>query len=73
MRHLGITKAVSDGSGTSIAIGDQVGTDGNGRVVKKATADYGTIGEAMDASSASGTIIRVRLFGGIVPFRTLAG
>jgi hypothetical protein len=73
VRHHGITKAVSDGSGTAIAVGDPVGTDANGRVVKKATADYGLIGEALDASSALGTIIRVRLYGQIVPFRTIAG
>jgi len=69
--HLGISKAVSDGSGTAIAVGDTVGTDANGRVIKKATNDNGLIGVALDASSAVGTIIRVRLYGQVVPFRTL--
>lgn len=72
VRHLGISKAVSDGT-SAIAVGDLVGTDANGRVVKKATADYGAIGEALDASAAVGTIIRVRLFGATIPFRTLLG
>src|SRR5262245_51388548 len=71
VRHLGISKAVSDGSGTAIAIGDTLGFDSSGRVVKKTTADNGIIGEALDASTAAGTIIRVRLYGQLVPFRTL--
>src|SRR6266850_1972697 len=38
IRILGLSKAVSDGSGTAIAVGDYVGPDTNGRLVKKATA-----------------------------------
>ena len=72
VRHLGISKAVSDGSGTAIAVGDLVGTDANGRVIKKATADNGVVGVALDASSAVGTIIRVFLLApGTSVFRTL--
>lgn len=70
VRHLGISKAVSDGT-APIAVGDTVGADANGRVIKKTTNDNGLIGEALDASSAVGTIIRVRLYGQVVPFRTL--
>jgi hypothetical protein len=72
VRILGMSKAVSDGSGTSIAAGDYVGTDGNGRVIKKATADYSVCGIALDASSALGTVIRVLLIPGGW-FRTAAG
>lgn len=72
VRHFGISEAVSDGSGTAIAVGDYVGTNNAGKMVKKATADYGVLGKALDASSADGTIIRVRLTGPRV-FRTIGG
>ena len=68
----GIAKAVSDGSGTAIAAGDQVGADANGRVVKVTTPDRLTIGIALDASTAQGTVIRVKLRGTPVPYRTPA-
>lgn len=71
VRCLGVSKAVSDGSGTAIAVGDYVGADANGRLIKKGTADNAVLGLAMDASSASGTVIRVL----IIPlsfFRTVA-
>jgi hypothetical protein len=67
----GICKASSDGSGTSIAAGDPLAVDANGRVVKNATADRLGVGVAMDASTAAGTVIRVKLGIGI-PFRTPA-
>jgi len=67
----GVCKAVSDGSGTSIAAGDPLAVDANGRVVKNATADRLGVGVAMDASTAQGTVIRVKLAIG-VPFRTPA-
>lgn len=67
----GIAKVVSDGSGTAIAAGDPLGADTSGRVVKNVTADRLGIGVAMDASSAAGTVIRVKLAIGI-PFRTPA-
>lgn len=69
---LGIAKGSSDGSGTAIAVGDLVGPNTSGQLVKKATADYNAMGIAMDASSAAGTIIRVLLQPGLV-FRTLGG
>ena len=61
VRILGMTKAVSDGSGTAIAVGDLVGPDSTGKMIKKATADYNVMGIAMDASSASGTVIGVAM------------
>jgi hypothetical protein len=67
----GVAKVVSDGSGTAIAAGDQVGTDASGRAVKCTTQDRPLLGEAMDASTAAGTVIRVKLKPG-VPFRTPA-
>jgi hypothetical protein len=72
VRILGMSKAVSDGSGTAISVNDYVGPDSNGRVVKKATADYSVMGIAMDASSAQGTVIRVLLMPGAW-FRTAGG
>jgi hypothetical protein len=48
----GIAKVVSDGSGTAIAAGDQLGTDTSGRAVKCTTNDRPLLGEAMDASTA---------------------
>lgn len=70
---LGRTPAVSDGSGTAIAAGDYVGPNSSGKVVKKETADYRTIGLAMQASAADGVIIEVELFGGPGAFRTAGG
>lgn len=67
----GIAKVVSDGSGTSIAAGDQLGTDTSGRAVKCTTNDRPLLGESLDASTAAGTVIRVKLKPG-VPFRTPA-
>lgn len=72
VRHLGISLAVSDGSGTAIAAGDRVGINSSGKVVKKTTADYSLCGVAMAASTANGTIIPVFLIPGLV-FRTLGG
>lgn len=72
IRMLGTTKAVSDGSGTAIAAGDYVGPNASGVMVKKATADYNVAGMALDASTASGTVIRVFLTPGGF-FRTAAG
>lgn len=72
IRILGIAEVISDGSGTAIAIGDQVGPNSSGKAVKKATADYSVAGIALDASSADGTIIRVLLLPGAV-FRSRGG
>lgn len=57
----GITKWISDGSGTPINVGAKVGTDGSGKAVVK-TADTAKVaGTALSASSADGTIIDVLL------------
>jgi hypothetical protein len=72
VRMLGISMVVSDGSGTAIAVNDWIGPNSSGVAVKKATADYSVCGIAMDASSASGTVIRVRLIGPGF-FRTAGG
>lgn len=60
VRIQGVTQAVSDGT-TPIAIGDYVGTNNAGKMVKKATPDYGVVGIAQSASAADGTIIDVLL------------
>lgn len=59
-----ISKVVSDGSGTAIAIGDWVGTNASGKAVKKTTDKDWVLGRAEDASTANGTIISVRLYPG---------
>lgn len=59
----GTTRVISDGSGTAISVGDKLSSDANGRAVKVTTGQY--VGEAMEASSASGTVISMSLmFGG---------
>jgi hypothetical protein len=68
----GVSKVISDGSGTAIAAWDLVGPNASGIAVKKATADFNCAGYAMDASAANGTVIGVLLIPGLV-FRTLAG
>lgn len=73
VRTRGKCVCVSDGSGTAIAVGDLVGPDANGRVVKKATADFNAIGRANEPSSALGTEIEVWLGLPQQIFRTLAG
>jgi len=73
VRVRGVALCVSDGSGTAIAPGDLVGPDATGKMVKKATADYAICGQALDASAANGTKIRVKLFGAPGYFRTAAG
>jgi len=69
---IGREEAVSDGSGTAIAVGDFVGPNASGKLVKKETADYRTCGVALSASSADGTVIDVALFGPGA-FRTAGG
>lgn len=61
LQVLGIAKVVSDGSGTSIAVGDRLAADTSGRVVKTTTVDRPVIGIALDASTAAGSVIRVLL------------
>lgn len=63
VRLLGRSRCVSDGSGTAIVAGDQVGTDGSGRAVKKAANNDIIVGRAMEPSTAAGTIIDVLMTG----------
>lgn len=72
VRILGMTKAVSDGSSTAISVGDLVGPNASGVMVKKTTVDDNIMGIAMDASSASGVVIGVILTPMAV-YRSLAG
>jgi len=57
----GITRVVSDGSGTAIAVGDYIKSHTNGKAIKGATDKDRVIGRAREASSADGTIIAVDL------------
>lgn len=61
VRILGVTKWISDGSGTAIVVGDTVGTNNAGKCVKKATDADLVAGIALSASSADGTVIDVLL------------
>lgn len=58
-----VAKAVSDGSQTAIAIGDTVGSDANGKAVKKTAAGSWYNGVALEASSQDGKVIRIQLTG----------
>lgn len=72
IRVLGVSKMISDGSGTAIAAGDLVGPNASALAVKKATADFNAMGISLDASAALGVIIPVFLIPGLM-FRTLLG
>ena len=72
VRVLGVSKVISDGSGTPIVAGDTIGPNALGQAVKKVTADFNCAGYAMEASAALGTVIGVFLVPGLL-FRTLAG
>lgn len=61
VRKLGLSKVVSDGSGTAIAVGDKVGTNGSGKAVKKTANQAYYAGIARSASTADGVIITVDL------------
>jgi hypothetical protein len=61
VRVQGITKWVSDGSGTPITVGARVGTDATGKCVIKTADNAKAAGIALSASSADGTIIDVLL------------
>lgn len=57
--NVGVSKVVSDGSGTPIARGNWLGTNAVGRaVVKTANNDF-IVGMALDASAANGVVIRI--------------
>jgi hypothetical protein len=60
VRRLGISQVISDGT-TPIAVGDKLCSDTSGRAIKNTTVDRPVLGTALDASSATGTIIRVDL------------
>jgi len=62
-----ITKVVSDGSATAIAIGDQLGTNASGKAVKKTLSGELVLGRALEASSADGIIIAMVIEKGHVP------
>ena len=60
IRILGRTRAVSDGTaGGGITVGCWVGTDANGKMVKKSANKDFALGIAMSASTADGTVIDV--------------
>ena len=61
VRRYGITKWVSDGSGTPITVGAYVGTNATGKCVVKSSAGNFVAGVALSPSSADGTIIDVDL------------
>lgn len=67
VRHLGESKAVADGSGTAIAVGDQLKSDANAKLVKAAANDW-ALGTALEATTAAAGIISVRLLG---PFKAV--
>lgn len=60
---IGRSRVVSDGSGAAIAAGDPIGTDNQGRAVKKTADGAWCIGQANSPSSAAGVIIDVTLRG----------
>ncbi len=53
--------AVTDGSGTAIAVGDPLTTNASGKFIKAATAGHMVIARAEGASSADGTQITIEL------------
>ena len=61
VRHLGKSKANVDGSGTAIAIGDYLGPDANGRLVKVTTVDRPILAQARRAATTQGSVIEVTL------------
>ena len=61
VRIFGISKAVSDGSGTAIAVGDKLATSTAGKVVKTTTVGRPVVGTALNASTTDGGIVSVLL------------
>lgn len=59
--HTGRTYARADGASVAIAVGDLVGPAAGGKLIKKATADFATIGTALSAAAADDLIIEVLL------------
>lgn len=58
-----VAKAVSDGSQTAIAVGDTVGSNADGKAVKKTASGSWYNGIALEASSQDGKVIRIQLTG----------
>lgn len=71
--HLGRSYGLADGSSVAIAVGDWVGPAAGGVLVKKATADFSTIGRALTAAAAAGVLIEVALGYPAGVFTTPAG
>lgn len=57
----GRSYAIADGGSVAIAVGDLVGPAAGGKLVKKATADYSTVGTALTAAAADNVVIEVML------------
>lgn len=72
VRLLGLSKAVCDGT-TDIAVGDYVGTGAAGKLIKKATADFGVLGTLFTAVTEDAQVGTVALGLGTLFFRTAAG
>ena len=71
--HTGRSYARADGGSVAIAVGDLVGPAVGGKLVKKATADFSTIGTALSAAAADDLIIEVLLGAPGSVFTTPAG
>lgn len=71
VRHAGRSKAVVDGT-VAIAVGDHLGPDANGRLVKNTTADNVIAAVAMQAATTVGAIISVYVLQPGQSFRTPA-
>src|SRR5437660_8112683 len=72
VRVMGRCKAVVDGSGTAIAIGDRLGLNGSGQLVKAHTADRPNCAIALQAATTAGAVIEVLMLPGSTAFRTPA-
>ena len=59
--HSGRTYARADGASVAIAVGDLVGPAAGGKLIKKTTADFSTLGTALTAAAADDLIIEVLL------------
>lgn len=66
IRVLGRAKAVAKGDGTAIAIGDKLGSDASGKLVKAHTADRPICAQALQACTIDGGIIEVLMLPGSV-------
>src|SRR5690242_8802259 len=62
VRKLGKSKAVVDGNAAAIAVGDWLGTDANGKLVKKTTNNDIVIAQANEVATTDGAIIEVWVY-----------